>query len=197
MENYKTIRQIATETGVVRQTIHKYINTEPLKSLLNNYIKYLGKGNKIYIHTDGIELIRKYLIGDDKDEKDVFEDDINTNGKIEDAEDKFGHQNDDAKDCQDDFEDNKDNVEINEYSKKYIKMLESQIEEKDKIIAELSKSIFNFSQSINADKQNELVENIKPNLIEAVSSKRNIKKEKDNSNQNSGFFKKLFRKKEK
>ena len=195
MENYKTVKQIADEIGVVRQTIHKYIQTEPLKPLLNDYIKHLGKGNKVYIHIDGVELIRKHLTGGNEDEKDTFKDNINDSNNNVDEEDETSENIINEKDEKDNANNKKDNIEVNKYSKKYIEMLENQIQEKDKIIAELSKSIFNFSQSVNADKHNELVENIKPSLIEAASSEsRTHQQEKEKS---GGFFRNLFKSKKK
>ncbi|MCL2485867.1 MAG: hypothetical protein FWF32_07435 [Endomicrobia bacterium] len=172
---YKSIKEISLEIGVVRQTIHKYINTEPLKSELQPYIKYLG--NRILIHTDGIELIKSFSINekDDKDKKDNIEDKKddkdNFQSNIKDEKDNMDKKDEDKKDKKD----KKDN----NYTERYIEFLEEQIKIKDIQISELNKSIYNLSQSVNVDKHNELAETIKqPALIEPAANERqvNIKK---------------------
>jgi len=55
---YKSIKEISLEIGVVRQTIHNYINTEPSKSELQPHIKHIG--NRILIHSNGVELIKSF-----------------------------------------------------------------------------------------------------------------------------------------
>ena len=52
---YKSIKEISLEIGVVKQTIRNYINIEPLKSKLQPYIKHIG--NRILIHSNGVKLI--------------------------------------------------------------------------------------------------------------------------------------------
>ena len=72
---YKSIKEISVEIGVVKQTIHNYINTEPLKSELQPYIKHIG--NRILIHSNGVELIKSF---NEKGNLDDF-DDLDDNSK--------------------------------------------------------------------------------------------------------------------
>jgi len=171
-DEYKSIKEISLEIGVVRQTIHKHINTEPLKSGLQPYIKYLG--NRILIHTDGVELIKSFSINE-KDKKDAIKD-------KKDDKDNFQSNIKDEKDNMDKKDEDKKDDKDNNYTERYIEFLEEQIKIKDIQISELNKSIYNLSQSVNVDKHNELAETIKqPSLIEPAADERQGKIKKRSS----------------
>jgi len=96
---YKSIKEISLEIGVVRQTIHNYINIEPLKSELQPHIKHIG--NRILIHSNGVELIKSFNEKGTLDDLDGLDD--NSKNKLDDLDDL----DDNGKNKLDDLDDKK------------------------------------------------------------------------------------------
>ena len=182
---YKSIKEISLEIGVVKQTIRNYINTEPLKSELQPHIKHIG--NRILIHSDGIKLIKLFNEkGNLADLSDlgVLADNLKDNlANLADLADLGDNEKDNLVDLSDLGDNAKSNLadlgdkrpqkntlfdgEIIKILQENILVLQKQLDVKDKQlevrdkqIEELTATIRIQAESINAAHHNELAETI-------------------------------------
>ena len=110
----KTIKEISAEIGVSKSAVHKKLNSEPLKTDIQRHISFVG--NKMYIDSDGEEIlkstyIKNFLeIHDGVDEVDNAVDDVhdkvdNIDEQVDEVDNKSNGKVGDFSDMIDDIDD--------------------------------------------------------------------------------------------
>lgn len=110
----KTIKEISAEIGVSKSAVHKKLNSKPLKTDIQRHISFVG--NKMYIDSDGEEIlkstyIKSFLeIHDGVDEVDNAVDDVhdkvdNIDEQVDEVDNKSNGKVGDFSDMIDDIDD--------------------------------------------------------------------------------------------
>ena len=177
----KSIIDLSKEINVSRQAIHQRIKQEPLQSALKDSISYVGK--KMFVDDEGVKLIKQAYfkkLPETIDEMDETVDRVDAKVDcIDSGIDTIDKQiNDIDKEKPETSSSSSQNISVdNEIIKllqQNINILQTQLDVKDKQIEELTSTVKNLSESINADRKNELVENFidgNVKLIESESKK--------------------------
>ena len=153
----KTIKEIATEIGVSKQAVFYRINRPPLSNALRSLTTKTSNG--LMVDDDGITLIKQ-----------AFE--IET---VKESSNESSNENSSF------------DGEIIQILKENIIVLQEQLKIKDNQIGELTTTIKNLSESINAANKNELAETIIDGNIKFIEENKPKKR--------GGIFKIFSRKK--
>jgi len=130
----KTVAEIAAEIGVSKQAVHKKIKRQPLSISLQQFTS--TNGNTLMIDNDGIILIKQAF------QIKIVNENVNQSSTKSSTVDTLV------------------DGELIEILKKNMAVLQEQLKVKDKQIGELTATIKNLSESINAANKNELAETI-------------------------------------
>jgi len=151
----KTIKQIATEIGVSRQTVYNKIKKEPLSSALQGLTEKVDK--TLHINFNGIELIKsafnKETLSSDSSKK------LDSISQV-----------------------------LIETLQQQITVLTSQLEVKDEQILKITEINKNLSESINADRRNELAGTL-------IDGQQKLTKGEKAEQEKKSWIKRLFMKK--
>ena len=160
-EIVKTVAEIAAEIGVSKQAVYKKIKCKPLSVSLQQFMS--TKNNKLTVNDDGITLIKQEF------NKKTVNQSVNQSSTKSSTVDTLV------------------DGELIEILKENMAVLQEQLRIKDNQIGELTVTIKNLSESINAANKNELAETIIDGNQKLI--------ERDKIKNRGGIFKIFSRKK--
>ena len=162
----KTIAEIASEIQVSKQSINKKIKQEPLKSIIQNNISFIG--NRMYVDSHGeqsIKLAYKKTATVINKVAEIAEETATLTTK-NDVIDNYtttsttNNDNNDNETATSTTPNNNIDNEIIKLLQQNISVLQKQLEIKDKQIDELTTTVKIQAESINHDRKNELAETL-------------------------------------